>query len=66
MKGTLDTLNSLYQAYKDAHLEYYAALTSEFDLAQQTELFEKCQNSTLEFRRQVMDWVQQSEQLLMG
>ena len=64
VKAQFEKYNELYEIYYKTHCDYSETLLSESDVETEIKSFQDKQNCIIEFRRQVMDWIKQSERNL--
>lgn len=64
VKSEVIVLNMLFKEYREAHDLYYCQLTSEEDHDRELHRYESKEKSFLEFRKQVMEWMNVAERRL--
>ena len=64
VKSELILLNMLFSQYQEAYERHYQELSSEDEQCTESSRHEAKENSVLEFRRQVIDWISLVEQRL--
>ena len=64
VKSELILLNTLFNQYQEAYERHYQELSSEDEQFTESSRHEAKENSVLEFRRQVIDWISLVEQRL--
>jgi hypothetical protein len=61
VKFALEKLHKLYQSYQEIHIEYRESLNPEADVEKEIKSFEDRQNSGLDFKERVTDWITRAE-----
>ena len=64
VKSEAVVLNTLFKEYQEAHDLHYRQLTSEEDQDKELNRYESKEKSVLEFRKQVMEWINVAERRL--
>ena len=64
VKSEVIVLNTLFKEYQEARDLYYCQLTSEQDQDRELDRYESKEKSFLEFRKQVMEWMNVAERRL--
>ena len=64
MKSEVIVLNLLFKEYQETHDLHYRQLTSDEDQGKELNCYESKEKSFLEFRKQVMEWINVAEHRL--